>query len=211
LLVDHHAAVREAIAAMFERAAGYDVVGQAASLAEARPLLHDVDVAVVDLGLPDGFGGELIKELREVNPRAQALVLSAGPDRGELARAIESGAAGTLDKTAGLHEVVEAVRRLRAGEMLVPLDEVVELLRLAARERDRERDDRQAIDSLSPREREVLQLLAQGLDSKDIAARLNITLRTERNHVASIFAKLGVHSRLQAVVFALRHGSVDVR
>jgi DNA-binding NarL/FixJ family response regulator len=174
-------------------------------------MLGDVDVAVVDLGLPDGFGGDLIKELRDVNPHAQALVLSAHLDRREIARAIESGAAGTLDKTASLDEVVEAVRRLRAGETLVPLEEVVDLLRLAARQRDREREDRRAIESLSPREREVLQLLAEGLGSSEIAGRLYISLRTERNHVASIFAKLGVHSRLQAVVFGLRYGIVKVR
>jgi DNA-binding NarL/FixJ family response regulator len=211
LLVEDHAAVREAIAAMFDQAAGFDVVGEAASLAEARGMLQDIDVAVVDLGLPDGFGGDLIKELREVNPQAQALVLSAGLDRRDVARAVESGAAGALDKTVSLDEVVDAVRRLRAGETLVPLDEVVDLLRFAARERDRERADRQAIESLSPREREVLQLLAEGLGSQDISARLHIALRTERNHVASILAKLGVHSRLQAVLLALRYGIAKLR
>jgi PAS domain S-box-containing protein len=211
LLVEDHAAVREAIAAIFASEADFDVVGQAASLAEARSMLGDVDVAVVDLGLPDGFGGDLIKELREVNPQAQALVLTAGVNRAEIARAIESGAAGTLNKAASLDEVVGAVRRLRAGEMLHPLEEVVELLRLAARERDRERDERMAIESLTRREREVLQLLADGHGSQEIAERLHITLRTERNHVASIFTKLGVHSRLQAVVFALRYDVVVVR
>jgi DNA-binding NarL/FixJ family response regulator len=211
LLVEDHAAVREAIAAMFGRAAGFAVVGQAGSLAEARPMLEDVDVAVVDLGLPDGFGGDLIKELREVNPRAQALVLSAGLDRREIARAIESGAAGALDKTVSLDEVVGAVSRLRAGETLVPLEELVDLLRLAARQRDSEHRDRQAIQSLSRREREVLQLLAEGLGSKEVADRLQIAVRTERNHVASILAKLGVHSRLQAVVLALRYEIVKVR
>jgi PAS domain S-box-containing protein len=191
LLVEDHTAVREAIAAMFDRTSGFEVVGQASSLGEARAMLGDVDVAVVDLGLPDGFGGDLIKELRDVNPQAQALVLSARLDRREMARAIESGAAATLDKTASLDEVVEAVRRLRAGETLVPLEEVVDLLRLAARERDREREDRQAVESLSPREREVLQLLAEGLGSSEIAERLCISLR--------------------AVVFGVRHGIVKVR
>lgn len=210
LLVEDHAIVREAIAAMFAREADFDVVGQAASLAEARSMLEDVDVAVVDLALPDGFGGDVIRDLREVNPHAQALALTAA-DRGDIARAIESGAAGTLTKTAGLDEVVEAVRRLRAGETLVPVEELVDLLRLAARDRDRERDDRRMTESLSPRECEVLQLLADGLGSQDIAKRLHITLRTERNHVASILSKLGVHSRLQALLFALRYGVVGIR
>jgi PAS domain S-box-containing protein len=211
LLVEDHAAVREAMAAAFEREVDIAVVEQAASMAEARERLAQVDVALVDLGLPDGDGGQLIKELRAVNPAAQAIVLSASLDRGEIARAIESGAAGALTKTVPLHEVVHAVRRVRAGQTLLPLDEVVDLLRLAGRQRDREKEDRTAIDSLTPREREVLQALADGLDSRAVAEHLHITLRTQRNHVASILAKLGVHSQLQALVFALRCGVVEVR
>ncbi|MEA2395121.1 MAG: hypothetical protein QOJ82_3012 [Solirubrobacteraceae bacterium] len=211
LLVEDHAAVREAIAAMFEREADFTVVGQAASLAEARELLHDVDVAVLDLGLPDGDGTELIEELREASPHAQALVLSASLDRAQTARAIESGAAATLDKTAHVDEIVDAVRRLRAGETLLAMDEVVELVRFAGRQREQERPDREAIDRLTPREREVLQALGDGLDSQAIARRLGISTRTQRNHVASILAKLGVHSQLQAVLFALRYGVIEVR
>jgi DNA-binding NarL/FixJ family response regulator len=170
-----------------------------------------VDVAVIDLGLPDGYGGDLIKELRKVSSRAQAIVLSSTLDHADLARAIESGAAGTLDKAAHLDEIVQAVRRLRAGETLIPVDEVVELLHFAEKRRVQERDDRAAIEDLTAREREVLQALAEGVDAKEIADRLHITLRTERNHVANILAKLGVHSQLQAVVFALRYEIVTVR
>jgi CheY-like chemotaxis protein len=115
LLVEDHAAVRQAIAGMFEQQADLDVVGQAGSLADAREMLQDVDVAVVDLGLPDGYGGDLISELRDVNPRAQALVLSASLDPGEVARAIDMGAAVTLDKTANLDQLVDTVRRLHRG------------------------------------------------------------------------------------------------
>jgi CheY-like chemotaxis protein len=91
LLMEDHTAVREAIAAMFEREQGFQVAGQAATLAEARGLLEEVDVAVVDPGLPDGYGGDLISELREVGPRAQVLVLSASLDRSEIARDSERG------------------------------------------------------------------------------------------------------------------------
>jgi PAS domain S-box-containing protein len=211
LLVEDHTAVREAIAAAFGRQAGFDVVGQAASVAEARELLDDVDVAVLDLGLPDGSGADLVKGLHEVSPHAQALVLTAALDPAEIARAIERGAAGVLDKTAHLDEVVDAVRRLRAGETLLPVEEVAELLRFAGRRREHERRDREAIARMTPREREVLQALATGLDSRQIADRLHISIRTERNHVASILAKLGVHSQLQAVLFALRYDIVGVR
>jgi two-component system nitrate/nitrite response regulator NarL len=171
---------------------------------------HRVDVAIVDLGLPDGYGADLIGELCEKNPQAQVLVLSATADRLEIARAVEAGAAGILNKTVHLDEVVVTVRRLRAGETIMPLEEVVELLRYAGSERRQEYEARQAIEKLTPREREVLQALAEGLDSEGVAQKLNISLRTERNHMSSILAKLGVHSQLQAMVFAVRHGVIEI-
>ena len=211
LLVEDHASLRQAVAALFDGEPGFTVVGQAGSLAEARTMLDGIDVAIVDLNLPDGYGGDLIREMRDANPHAMALVLSAYFDRVEIARAVESGADGVLHKSAGIDEVVEAVRRLRAGETLLPLEEVVELLRFASSRKEQEQEARQAIAQLTPREKEVLKALAEGLDGKEIARRLNISLPTERNHMASILAKLGMHSRLQALVFALRHGVVNVR
>jgi DNA-binding NarL/FixJ family response regulator len=211
LLVEDHASFREAAASVFEQEPGFEVVGQAGSLAEARKILEDgaaakADVAIIDLGLPDGYGGELIKELREAHPQAQALVLSATLERSEVARAVEAGAAAVLHKSEGIEKVVEDVRRLRAGETLLSLQEVVELVRFASSRRDQEREEREALERLTPREIEVLEALAEGLDGKEIARRLSISTTTERNHMASILAKLGVHSRLQALVFALRHG-----
>jgi DNA-binding NarL/FixJ family response regulator len=87
---------------------------------------------------------------------------------------------------------------------------VVELLRFAGTRREEEHEARRSAESLTPREREVLQALAEGLDSEEIADKLNIALRTERNHMASILKKLEVHSQLQALVFALRHGVVEI-
>jgi PAS domain S-box-containing protein len=115
LLVEDHTVVRQAIAAMFEHEPDFDVVAQAGSMAEARGMLHDVDVAVLDLGLPDGHGDDLISELRDVNPHAQAIVLSASLDPAQLAHAIDSGAAAAVNKTADLNQLVDAVRRLRHG------------------------------------------------------------------------------------------------
>jgi DNA-binding NarL/FixJ family response regulator len=92
LLVDDHASIREALASAFEQEAGFKVVGQAGSIAEVRRILEEteqlIDVAVIDLGLPDGYGCDLIPELRAANPQAQALVLSASLDRAEIARAV---------------------------------------------------------------------------------------------------------------------------
>jgi DNA-binding NarL/FixJ family response regulator len=214
LLVEDHATLREALASTFKGEVGFEVVGQAGSLVEARRMLGEeqsVEMAVLDLGLPDGYGADLIKDLRETNPHAQALVLSASLDRAEIARAVERGAAGVINKMAHLDEVVDSVRRLRVGESLLPLEEVVGLLRYAGSRREEEYEAQQAIEKLTSREIEVLQALAEGLDSEGIAGRLHIGLRTERNHMANILSKLGVHSQLQALVFALRYGVVEIR
>jgi signal transduction histidine kinase/DNA-binding NarL/FixJ family response regulator len=211
LLVEDHASFRDTLAEALQREGGFAVVGKAGSLAEARSMLDGADVAIVDLALPDGFGGDLIKELRTSNPQTQALVLSASLDRAEVARAVESGAAGVLHKSAGMEEILEAVRRLQRGETLMPLEEVVELLRFAGARKDEEFEAQRAMERLTDREMAVLKALAEGLDSPAIAERLGISIKTERNHMASILAKLGVHSRLQALVLALRHGLVEIR
>ena len=215
LLVDDHASFRQGVAAALEAEPDLTVAGQAGSLAETRTQVHAMldgfDVAVVDLGLPDGFGGDLIRELLAANPRAQALVLSATGERTEIARAVEAGAAGVLNKSSEMAEVADAIRRLRAGQTLMPLEEVVELLRFAGARKDEEQEARRAMANLTEREREVLSLLAEGLEAQEVAARLHISAKTERNHVANILSKLGVHSRLQAVLFAGRHGLVEIR
>ena len=210
LVVDDHASFRQGVAAALEGEPDLSIVGQAGSLAEAREMLRETDVGIFDLRLPDGYGGDLIRALRVANPRAQVLILSSSQDRAEIARAVESGAAGVLHKSAGMDEIIDAVRRLKAGKTLLPLEDVVELLRFAGARKEEEYEAQQAIARLTDREREVLEALAEGLDAQQIAGRLHISAKTERNHVASILAKLGVHSRLQALVFAARHGVVEI-
>ncbi len=210
LLVDDHAAFREPLAFMFDREPEFEVVAQAGSLAEARRDLELIDLAVVDLDLPDGDGTELIGELRAVNPQSMVLVLTASVDREAYGRAIEAGAAGVLNKSARIMEVIEAARRLAEGKALLSGDEVVELLRLAAQRRERDHEAQLAIEQLTPRELEVLQALANGLSDKEIAERLYVGSGTVRSHVVNIFGKLGVHSRLQALLFAVRHGLIDI-
>ncbi len=200
---------------MFEREPEFKVVGEAGSLAEVRELtgesLREVQVAVVDLHLPDGDGLELIEDFSSREPQIMTLVLSASLEPGRFARAVEAGAAGVLHKSTPIKEIVDALRRLKAGEALLSSSEIMEMLRLIGRERQEASQARQAIEQLTPREREVLQALADGLESKEIADRLKITVETERTHMVNILHKLNVHSRLQALVIAARYGLVQIR
>lgn len=179
-------------------------------MAEARQRLGGVDLAVVDLDLPDGDGTDLIGPLRAASPRAMVLVLTANADREAYAKAVEAGAAGVLHKSVRVGEVVAAARRLLSGESLLSAQEVVELLRLAGKSRERDREARRSIERLTPRELEVLRALADGLSDKEMSESLHVGVGTVRNHLVSIFGKLGVNSRLQALVFALRHGIVEI-
>ncbi len=210
--MEDHVSFRQALAFMLEREPGFDVVAQVGSVAETRALdgglLDEVEVAIVDLALPDGDGLDLLEDL---SSRTVALVLSASLEPGRFARAVEAGASGVLHKSTPINEIVDAVRRLRAGEALLSPGDVVEMLRLVNRERQEELSVRRAVERLTPREKEVLQALAEGLESREIAERLNVTVETERTHMVNILHKLGVHSRLQALVFAARHGVVQIR
>ncbi|HEY0128672.1 MAG TPA: response regulator transcription factor, partial [Rubrobacteraceae bacterium] len=212
LLVEDHASFRQTLAFVFDREPGFEVVAQAGSLAEARNVMEglEVDLGVIDLALPDGEGIELIKDLREANPNFAALVLTASLDRAEHARAVESGAAGILHKSAGVDEILDATRRLGEGETLLSQEELIALLRLAGQSREEEREARASIEQITLREREVLQALGEGLSNKEIAAKLHVSVDTERTHMMNILNKLGVHSRLQALLFAARHGLIKI-
>jgi two-component system, NarL family, nitrate/nitrite response regulator NarL len=214
LLVEDHASFRQALAFMLEMEPGFEVVGQIGSLTEARALtremLEEVEVAIVDLALPDGDGLDLIEDFSS-QPRTVTLVLSASLEAGRFARAVGAGASGVLHKSTSIEDIVDAVRKLKAGEALLSPGEVVEMLRLVGRERQEELAARRAVERLTPREKEVLQALAEGLESREIAEKLSVTVETERTHMVNILHKLGVHSRLQALVFAARYGVVKIR
>jgi DNA-binding NarL/FixJ family response regulator len=213
LLVEDHASFRQALAFMFEREPEFSVVAQAGSIGEAKAVVNEadgIDVAVVDLGLPDGDGVSLVEELAASESGISTLVLSASLEPSRFAGAVEAGASGVLHKSASITEIVDSARRLTAGEVLISPHEIVEMLRLLSRKRQEEYEARQAIEKLTRREKEVLQALSEGLDSKEIAEKLHITIETERTHMVNILNKLGVHSRLQALVFATRHGLVEI-
>src|SRR5215218_2844678 len=213
LLVEDHAAFRQTLALVFDQQPDFEVVAQAGSLAEARRVMRrrEADLGVIDLGLPDGEGFELIEQLREANPHFAALVLTASMDKAEHARAIEAGAAGVLHKSSEVEDIMGAARRLASGETLISPDELVEMLRLAGQSRDDQREARANIEQLTPREMQVLRALAEGLTNRQIAERLHMSVDTERTHMMNILSKLGVHSRLQALLFAARYGLVEIR
>ena len=213
LLVEDHASFRQTLALVFDQQPDFEVVAQAGTLFEARTLMRgrEVDLGIIDLGLPDGGGAELIEELHEANPNFAALVLTASLDRAEHARAIEAGAAGVVHKAADVDEILEITRRLAAGETLISSDELVEMLRLAGQSREEEREARESIEQLTRREMQVLEALGEGLTNREIAARLHMSVDTERTHMMNILSKLGVHSRLQALLFAARHGLIELR
>lgn len=210
LLLDDHAAFRQPLAFMLEREADFTVIAQANSLAEARALPPEVqsqiDVAIVDLQLPDGDGTDIIREMRASASPGHALVLTADTDKLHHARAIEAGAVGVLVKSTQLPDLFAAIRRARTGESVQSTHEVMELVRLASEKRDRDLETREALAKLTPRERQVLEALVLGLDNKAIADRLYISPETARTHVVKLLAKLNVESRLQAAIFAIRHG-----
>ena len=210
LLVEDHTSFRQALAFVLEADTEFEVTAQAGTITGARRALAEsggVDIAVVDLGLPDGDGVDLIRELSERS--ITTLVLSASPNPIWFAEAVEASAAGVLHKVVALNEIVNAVRRLRAGEVLLSPEDTIQMLRAASTKHHKEHEVNLRLEKLTPRERQVLEALAEGLDSKEIAQKLGITMETERTHIINILNKLGVNSRLQALVFAARHGLVE--
>ncbi len=218
LLVEDHASFRQTLALVFDQQPDFEVVAQAGTLGEARRVMRgrEADLGVIDLALPDGEGVELIEEMREANPEFAALVLTASLDRAEHARAeharaIEAGAAGVLHKSTDVDEIMDTARRVMAGETLISPDELVDMLILAGQSREEEREARASIEQLTRREMQVLKALAEGLTNKEIAERLHMSVDTERTHMMNILSKLGVHSRLQALLFAARYGLIELR
>ena len=210
LLVDDHLSFRQPLAFMLLREPDITIIGQATTVAEARPLLAETDIALIDLDLPDEEGVVLIRELLAVNPQAIALVLTGSRSHLAMARAVEAGAVGVMHKSRPVSEVVEAIHRLKAGESLLTVHESIEMLRFITRQRDQNRAVQVMIGRLTPREREVLQALAAGLSDREIAHQLLVSTETVRTHMVNLLHKLECDSRLKALVFALKHDLVTI-
>ncbi|MCA1688894.1 MAG: response regulator transcription factor [Actinobacteria bacterium] len=206
LVVDDHAVVREGLRTFLGLQAGLEVVGEAGdgeeALAEAVRLRPDV--ILMDLTMPrlDGVGA--MRELRRRLPGTRVVVLTSNADDSRLLAAIQAGAAGYLLKTVQPQELARAVRAAHAGEALLDPSVAARLVEAIAGSPG----SGDPVDQLTPREREVLELIGAGRSNKRIALELGVSEKTVKTHVGHVLAKLGVADRTQAAMYAVRAGLI---
>jgi DNA-binding NarL/FixJ family response regulator len=204
LLVDDHQMFAASLAQALQSEPDLLVVGQATSIAGARDLVAATapDVVLLDHRLPDGDGVGAIADLHRIRPSARIVVLTASASDRVLVAAMEAGAAGFIAKTQRLDDVTAGVRAAARGESVVSATLLTRLLpRL-------QRRSPAGGTVLTEREQQILDLLARGMTNADIAQQLTISVHTVRNHVASLSAKLGAHSKLEVLSIAVREGLV---
>ena len=206
LVVDDHAVVREGLRVFLELQDGIEVAGEAADGAEAVEAAERIrpDVVLMDLVMPRLDGLAAMRALRDRLPGVRVVVLTSFLDDNKILPALRAGAAGYLLKNAPPQEVARAVRAAHAGEAV--LDPAV-----AARLLDALGGGAEPLDRLTPREREVLELIGRGFPNKLIARELGLSEKTVKTHVGHVLAKLGVTDRTQAAVVAVRAGLVEPR
>jgi two-component system response regulator DevR len=201
-LLDDHEVVREGIRALLESKPEFDVVGESGLAEEARrriPALRP-DVAVLDARLPDGSGIDVCRDVRSVDPSIKALILTSHNDDEALFTSIMAGAAGYILKEVGGGALVDAVRRVAAGQSL--LDPAVTERVL---ERLRKGDEQpEELRRLSEQELSVLKLIAEGMTNRQIGEQLHLAEKTVKNYVSSMLSKLGLERRTQAAVLATK-------
>ena len=205
LLADDQRVVREGLGTLLALLEGIELVGTAADGEEAVSLAaeRDPDVVLMDLRMPRVDGVEAIRRLSARGERPRAIALTTYADDASVLGALRAGARGYLTKDAGAEEILAAVQAVARGE--AALDPAVQHHVLAALT---EPGTPELPDGLTPREVEVLQLIAEGLTNAEIAERLVVSAATVKSHVNHIFAKAGVRDRAQAVVYAYSNGLV---
>lgn len=206
VLADDHPIVREGLASVLETQPDFDVVGQAGDGAETVRLVGELrpDVVLLDLEMPDVDGVQALRRLRAADPDTKALIFTAFDTDERIIGAVQAGARGYLLKGAPREELFGAIRVVAGGgTTLQPA--------LAARLMEHVANGERGEESLTEREHEVLQLMARGLQNKEIAGRLVISERTVKFHVSAILAKLGAGNRTEAVRMALERGLVQIQ
>jgi two-component system, NarL family, response regulator DevR len=203
-LLDDHEIVRRGVRELLEAGGDLEVVGEAGTAAEALARIPPTrpDVAVLDVRLPDGDGVEVCREIRSAHPDIQCLMLTSFADDEALFEAIMAGASGYVLKQIKGADVVEAVRAVASGRSL--LDPSV-TARVVERLRDGSEED-ELLARLSPQERNILRLIADGLTNRQIAEQVHLAEKTVKNYVSNLLSKLGMQRRTQAAVYAARLG-----
>jgi two-component system, NarL family, response regulator LiaR len=210
LLADDHVMLRQGTAEILRKEADIEVVGEADDGQQAIDLTLQLrpDIVVMDVRMPVLSGIEATRRIREDMPEVQVLVLTAYDDDQYVFSLLQAGASGYLLKTAPVYELVKAIRLVKSGES--PLDPSIArkvVIRMTGDQGSRiPVGDETPIESLTFREQEVLHLLSRGLNNQAIAEALYISDRTVQAHLTNIFAKMGVSSRLEAVLTAIRRG-----
>jgi DNA-binding NarL/FixJ family response regulator len=213
LIVDDHRVLVDGLRAALELEGDIHVAGTAATVAEAVAALPRIrpQVALVDFHLPDGTGAEAVRRLRAAEPAVDVVMLSADTSDEAFVESVQAGAAAYLSKLTDVSELADAIRRVAGGEVLLPPERLADALRHERTQADRRREVQERIGSLTPREREVLMLLAEGLTSRELADRLSISVPTARGHVQIVIEKLDAHSREEALRVAVEGGVLERR
>jgi DNA-binding NarL/FixJ family response regulator len=212
LLVDDHTLVREGFAKMLELEPDMDVVGQAANCEEALKAVQSLspDIVLMDIRLSGVTGIEATKRIKEQFPKVEVMILSMYDEDEYIFEAIKAGASGYVLKDISKEDLVRAIRVVHSGESLIQPALAKKVLKeFAHLAKGTEMPTKTSIRELSEREVEVLRLVAQGRANKEIAEALKISETTVKAHLRSIFRKLEVGDRAQAVAYAMRKGLVE--
>ena len=207
LLADDHALVREGTKELLEREADLEIVAEADDGKTAVQLAtkRRPDVVIMDFAMPKLNGIEATKQIKAIDPSIAVLVLTAYDNEQYIFAFLEAGAAGYLLKDAHIDELIKAIRAVHAGESILHpaiARKVINRFAQPAEKRGKEN----ALDQLTKRELEVLKLAAKGMSNREIALDLSISVRTVQTHLSNIFTKIGVGSRIEAVIYGLRQG-----
>lgn len=211
LIVDDHRTFAEALEVSLDKEKDLRVVEVVTdgSAAIDAVINHRPDVVILDLTMPGMDGIEVTRRIKDTDPEAQVLVLSGHEGEFLMARAMQAGASGFLSKTEGVTDVARSVRLAHRGEPVHDQEEVERALRRLRHRREQDSSAKQRLDRLTPREIQILQRMAGGRSGEQIAQELGISPNTLRTHTQNILTKLGVHSKLEALVLAIRHGKVE--
>ena len=211
IVADDHQLMREGTAALLGADERIEVVGLAGNGREAIALAEQTrpDVILMDVRMPKRSGIEACVAIKEVAPTARIIMLTVSDEEADLYDAVKNGAAGYLLKDSSIDEVAQAIRVVADGQSLISPSMAIKLL---DEFKQMSRSDRQQVPSprLTDRELEVLKLVAQGLNNREIAKRLFISENTVKNHVRNILEKLQLHSRMEAVMYAVREKLLDI-